>query len=441
MMPGSQVFGVLSSVSVRRTALRAPSLAMNPNQMRGFSVVSEKPRSRSGVSISPVSANTPADQELLMYSRKKLTSVSLRSLMETGRGDLLGHTKGKSSDKLVATSTPTPEKIIIQVACFLHRELPVRLAHRAVQLQESPLFLKSVHIQNVCSWYRTSFAQLRSCPVPYDREKEKQFAKVIESIYERHAATLITMAKGAHELRTFLKQDIASFADYNDIQLRLDQFYMSRIGIRMLIGQYLALRDPCNDPDYVGLICLRASPYNIAQQAIDDASYVCTRTHGDAPVVTIHGRQDLAFPYVSSHISYIMMELLKNSMRATVETHGIDDMPPIRVVIADGEDNEDVVIKISDEGGGISRSNMTRIWSYLYTTADPLVLESMLGSTTEGRDFATDSPLAGLGYGLPISRNYARCFGGDLTLMSMEGYGTDSFIYLPRLSNKDNARV
>ena len=29
-----------------------------------------------------------------------------------------------------------------------------------------------------------------------------------------------------------------------------------------------------------------------------------------------------------------------------------------------------------------------------------------------------------------------RYFGGELTIMSMEGYGTDSFIYLPRLNNQ-----
>ena len=41
--------------------------------------------------------------------------------------------------------------------------------------------------------------------------------------------------------------------------------------------------------------------------------------------------------------------------------------------------NEDIVIKVSDEGGGIKRSNMKRIWSYLFTTADPAILERMLG--------------------------------------------------------------
>ena len=129
-----------------------------------------------------------------------------------------------------------------------------------------------------------------------------------------------------------------------------------------------------------------------------------------------------------------MLELLKNSMRATVEWHGVDaELPPIKVVIADGKDNEDVVIKVSDEGGGIPRSNMEKIWSYLFTTADPKIQEGMIGN--QAQDHGTDSPLAGLGYGLPISRSYCRYFGGDLSIMSMEGYGTDAFVYLTRLGN------
>ena len=36
----------------------------------------------------------------------------------------------------------------------------------------------------------------RSCSAPVNLEKEAMFASVIESIYDRHSSTLITMAKG-----------------------------------------------------------------------------------------------------------------------------------------------------------------------------------------------------------------------------------------------------
>jgi pyruvate dehydrogenase kinase 2/3/4 len=378
--------------------------------------------------------NSVSSTELKIYASKKQTAVSLKSLLETAKGEMLpGHHPYPAVSGIADLDKQM--RIQFQIACFLHRELPVRLAHRCIALESLPILKQSRHIREVCSWYKMSFAQLRSCPVPGDIEKEEFFATVIQSIYDRHSATLITMAKGAHEVRQTLNKSIASFAEEEDIQTRLDDFYMSRIGIRMLIGQYLAVRSD-SQRDMIGLVSLQASPYDIAQQAISDASFICARVHGDAPEVTIHGRTDLHFPYVGSHISYMLLELLKNSMRATVEVHGVDNMPPIRIVIADGECNEDVVIKVSDEGGGIPRSVMPNIWSYLFTTADPTILEGML-SDAAPQDFDLSSPLAGLGYGLPIARNYARYFGGDLSIMSMEGYGTDSFIYLPRLSDHE----
>lgn len=174
-------------------------------------------------------------QEIEYYGQKKQTPVSLKALMETGRGiQLSAFTTTSTSDSTPHEARKKAEQVIIQVACFLHRELPIRLAHRVVELEASPLFMKSGHIRNVCNWYKTSFAQLRRCHAPNTREKEIEFSKVIESIYERHSSTLITMAKGAHEIRGMLGQDIASFAEHNDIQKRLDDFYMSRIAIRMV---------------------------------------------------------------------------------------------------------------------------------------------------------------------------------------------------------------
>ena len=42
--------------------------------------------------------------------------------------------------------------------------------------------------------------------------------------------------------------------------------------------------------------------------------------YGDAPEVEILGATKLEFAYMPAHLHYILFELLKNSMRATIET-------------------------------------------------------------------------------------------------------------------------
>ena len=45
--------------------------------------------------------------------------------------------------------------------------------------------------------------------------------------------------------------------------------------------------------------------------------------------------------------------------------------------------------------------------------------------------------MSGLGFGLPLSRVYARYFDGDLTLKTLRGYGVDAFLMLKRLKDHD----
>jgi Histidine kinase-, DNA gyrase B-, and HSP90-like ATPase len=104
-----------------------------------------------------------------------------------------------------------------------------------------------------------------------------------------------------------------------------------------------------------------------------------------------------------------------------------NEIKPIKVVIVKGA--AEVTIKVSDEGGGIPRSVMARIFKFTHSTSR---------QETEGdTDFGTVE--AGIrqmrGFGLPLARIYARYFGGELTLKSMEGHGLDAYLYLPRLGD------
>ncbi|TDH65712.1 hypothetical protein CCR75_001337 [Bremia lactucae] len=357
---------------------------------------------------------------------------------------------GVSLQYLLEFGTNISSQKLIQSARFLHAEMPVRYAHRIKNLENLPHGLSDMpSVKQVREWYVNSARELLTFSKVETTRDELAFRNLIESIKARHSGTLYTMAKGVHELKmelfkSFTEKDSATtkkelgkrylrsqeFADLSDLHSFLDAFYMSRIGIRMLMSQHIALHE--QEDGWVGCICESTSPAEIALAAIDTARHMCLRQYGDAPEVELHGHTDFSMPFVPSHLHHMLFEVIKNSMRAVVEFHGLDtDMPPIKIVIADGEDNEDVSIKISDEGGGIPRSSVSRIWSYLYTTADSEAFERLEAPN----DFGGDSPLAGLGYGLPISRLFARYFGGDLQVISMEGYGTDAYLHLKRVGD------
>ena len=111
-----------------------------------------------------------------------------------------------------------------------------------------------------------------------------------------------TVARGAYEFRQAVRQEKGhEYELEEETHLFLDRFYLCRIGIRVLIGQYLALRQPPVE-NYVGIICSQTSPYEIVKRAIDDAAFMCTRKYGDAPDVEMSGRLDLTFPYVPTHL-------------------------------------------------------------------------------------------------------------------------------------------
>ena len=92
----------------------------------------------------------------------------------------------------------------------------------------------------------------RRLPSPYIA-----FGRVLSPSVTRFAGC-VYVAKGIIEWKERHNQDVIS----SDIQGFLDRFYTSRIGIRIMIGQHVALGSKEHRPDYVGIICTRT---NLAQ--------------------------------------------------------------------------------------------------------------------------------------------------------------------------------
>ncbi|CAB1350743.1 unnamed protein product [Coregonus sp. 'balchen'] len=284
---------------------------------------------------------------------------------------------------------------------FLRQELPVRLANIMKEIDFLPdKLLSTPSLQLLQSWYATSLMELVGFleEEPNDKKILKKFTETLVNIRNRHNNVVPTMAQGVVE-------------------------YKEAFGSDPVTNQNIHA-NPAH-PKHIGTIDPDCDVTEVVKDAFDSSKMLCEQYYLTSPEIDITQvnakapDQPLRIVYVPSHLYHMLFELFKNAMRATVETHEMAlHLPPVKVRVSLG--SEDLTIKISDRGGGVPLRKIERLFSYMYSTAP--------------------SP-AGFGYGLPISRLYAKYFQGDLQLYSMEGYGTSAVIYLKALSSESVERL
>jgi len=311
---------------------------------------------------------------------------------------------------------------------FLRQEIPVRLANIMKEMNFLPGKLLRMPSVNVLQdWYAQCFRDICSYEDRHPTSSTlAEFCQTLKTAHNRHVNVVQTMAQGVLELKECYPVDQNTDVA---IQYFLDRFYMSRISTRMLLNQHSFLFGPDADRDNarVGMIDPNCNVLSVMMEAFHHAGDLCQDYYNIAPDidVKVHNEENksVQLVYPPSHLYHIMFELFKNSMRAVVETHKSSaSLPDLEVRVAKGE--YDVSIRVSDKGGGIPRHITDQLFQYLFSTAPR-------PSMTPDK-----APLAGYGFGLPLSRQYARYFHGDLILYSYDGYGTDAVVYLKTLTHE-----
>uniref|UniRef100_A0A915CQM2 Protein-serine/threonine kinase n=1 Tax=Ditylenchus dipsaci TaxID=166011 RepID=A0A915CQM2_9BILA len=313
---------------------------------------------------------------------------------------------------------------------FLRTELLVRMSNIMKEFDLLPLsLLQTPSAQLVEGWYKQSFEELLQFrDLEPSKETNTKFNNQIRQILRRHNTVVETMAEAIIELKESSGIDMAS---ERNIQYFLDRFYLNRISIRMLQNQHLSIFAECGPESngHVGHIDPHCNVREIIIDAYENARALCEQHYCVAPYLDLHcvdtiarasethaDEHEVTVPLVPLHLYYIVFEVIKNAMRATIDHHArADQLPEIKVMVILG--NENLSIKVSDQGGGVPQRKLDHLFHYLYSTAP------------QPRRNQSSTPFAGYGYGLPISRLYARYFLGDLFLFSMEGWGTDACIH------------
>ncbi|XP_018331693.1 pyruvate dehydrogenase (acetyl-transferring) kinase, mitochondrial [Agrilus planipennis] len=321
---------------------------------------------------------------------------------------------------------------------FLRNELPIRLANIMKEISLLPeKLLQMPSVVAVNEWYKMSFQDILEFEKQEaDSKTLYHFCDTLVKIRNRHSDVVETMAQGVIELKT--SHDI-DYQTEHSIQYFLDRFYMSRISIRMLINQHTLLfggqlesAPGPNKSKYIGCFDPNCDIIEVIKDAYENARFLCDQYYLASPELIIRQfihndiphETKITMVYVPSHLYHMLFELFKNAMRATMEYHNaVEKYPPITVIVSKGK--QDICLKMCDKGGGIPRSSHDHLFKYMYSTAPQ-----------PSKSDSHTVPLAGYGYGLPISRLYARYFHGDLNLLPCEGYGTDAIIYMKALSNE-----
>jgi pyruvate dehydrogenase kinase 2/3/4 len=221
------------------------------------------------------------------------------------------------------------------------------------------------------------------------------------------------------------------------------------------------------DLEFVGEVFLKCNAKEVIERCGREVQDLARGAYGKGtiiPEIKIYGHLDATFPYILSHFEYIIGELLRNSIQALVERQGTSSStstpPPIEITICEAPQH--VIIRVSDQGGGIPREILPYIWSFAKGPRSQKRLENLhhvpkmaatlqeiktdLESETPHSHSTHSSSLSSLasrppnlrlGMGLPLSRIYAEYWAGSLELQSLRGYGVDAFLQISKLGNKN----
>ncbi|KAK6465214.1 branched-chain alpha-ketoacid dehydrogenase kinase [Scheffersomyces coipomensis] len=407
--------------------------------------------------------------EILMeFSKKGPHPVSLRQL--AGYGNKL--TKQK----------------IINSANFVRIELPIRLAMRIRDLQTLPFgVVNNFHLAQIYESYYHSFNAFRKIPAISTLQENDKFCETLSTMLDDHVFNLPHLMMGGLEvsiLRNLPQQELDQF---------MSSMIRSRISRRVIVEEHLSLsenykRDPyaTKPPHYIGEIfqnCNAAEHFRIVADVIKNSMLDRYADIDKMPDLEIEGDTSTSFPFMVPHLHYLIGEILRNSFEATIQTHGTmtsKKLPPITVTIINLK--REVTFRISDRGGGIGHDKLKGIWSFgknpelarkslsNFHRIPGLQLYSNLKVTPAGSSIVNTPDSAGLlnqtslsdtehstetkkstlenlttrpfeyklGLGLPMSKIYADYWNGDLTMNSLEGYGSDTSLTLSKLGFHSN---
>lgn len=211
-------------------------------------------------------------------------------------------------------------ELLVSNSVFLVYCMYVCYCSAIMELSDLPIGLsKTASVQKAIDVYCNELKLLKSMDPPSTSEEDVVFTDAIKKAKGRGMNLVPLICSGLQEIKlTDLGSNALQLESVQeDIMHRLDTFFLSRIGIRMLIGQHVESLEQVGGR--VELVNVEATVRSACQRA----ARLCKKHKGQAPEVEIRLAANTSAPfiYIESHLHHMVFEIVKNSMRATVEYH------------------------------------------------------------------------------------------------------------------------
>jgi len=321
---------------------------------------------------------------------------------------------------------------LIKSANYVRKEITIRLAHRIRDFQKLPFIVgTNPHIELIYRMYWDAFEKIRLYPAIKTMEDNENFCDLLKSMVDDGLLIIPELALGAIECAGFIAP--SSFDRFMNTMLR------SRISRRVIVEQHLAITTNHNaiwdEEGYIGIIFTRCCAREIAEKCVSLATQHALKAHGQATQVIIDGseRNEAIFAYIPEHIEYILYELLTNAIRQSV-FNGDTKSRPVRLTVS--QNSTDILFRVSDNAGGIPNEIFKNLWSYSHTPDEFENFKKIKKMDASMAEREQQTHGEKLGFGLPMSKVYAEYWGGELSVMTMDGFGTDAYVRIPRLGNQ-----
>lgn len=148
----------------------------------------------------------------------------------------------------------------------------------------------------------------------------------------------------------------------------------------------------------------------------------------------------------AGYVQYVMMELLKNAIEASVRRFGaldVDEAPPVLVQVSGSATHAG--FRVVDPGGGCSDVDGAMSYFLSGAGAGGSSSSSQGREKQEGEDWkfskSFGAAFSGMGVGLPRCRVYSKLLGGSTVVSSLPGHGCTATVTFARRGDVPDVNV